>query len=153
MVKKRYFIVLNVFCLSLFLNSVAAQQNQDILSRLETPGPSGTRVTITEEKGIRDLFNLHLEQQKDLNGIKGYRIVISRGSGQQAREAANKIRAGFISKYEDVKCYIVFENPFYVVYVGNYRTKSDALRFSQVIDKDYPDAFITRDITIAFPDQ
>ena len=153
MVYKRNFIFLAVFVLSLFMTGVAAQQSQDILTRLETTGSSGGRVTIHEEDGIRELFNLHLQQQKALNGIKGYRIVISRGSGQQAREAANKTRAGFISKYEDTKCYIVFENPFYVVYVGDFRTKSDALRFSQMIDKDYPDAFITRDITIAFPDQ
>jgi len=153
MVIKRFLIFLAIVCLPLFLTGVAAQQNQDILTRLERPASTGGRVTIQEEEGIRELFNIHLQQQKALNGIKGYRIVISRGSGQQAREAANKTRAGFISKYEDTKCYIVFENPFYVVYVGDFRTKSDALRFSQMIDKDYPDAFITRDITIAFPDQ
>lgn len=149
----RTILFLFIFNTLLFLSGAAAQQNKDIFSQLESPDPVGGKVTITEESGIRELFNLHLAQQKALNGIKGYRIVISRGSGQQAREAANKTRAGFISKYEDIKCYIVFENPFYVVYVGDFRTKSDALRFSHMIDKDYPNAFITRDITIAFPDQ
>ena len=146
-------ILLTIVGFSLFLTAVSAQQNQDIVSRLETPGPAGTQVTVTEEEGIRELFNLHLSEQKALNGIRGYRIIISRGSGQQAREAANKTRAGFISKFEDTKCYIVFENPFYVVYVGDFRTKSDALRFSRMIDKDYPNAFITRDIVIDYPDQ
>ena len=129
-----------------------AQQNRDIFTILEAPSPSGGKISITQEEKIWELFNLHLTQQRALNGIRGYRITIFMESGQRANENANKVRAGFISKYEDMKCYKVWEYPYYKLYVGDFRTKSDAIRFSRIIDNDYPDAFITRGMVIAFPE-
>jgi hypothetical protein len=86
-----------------------------------------------------------------MNGIKGYRILIYMGSGQEARKEADQARAGFIRLFEGVTSYIRFEYPYFKVYVGDFRTKSEALRFLKQIENIYPDAFIRDDI-VAFPD-
>lgn len=133
------------------LNHISAQSGEDIFSKLRSADTSVGKVTITQENKIKDLVDFHLTQQRSLNGLKGYRISIFRDSGQQASANADMVRSGFISKYEDVKCYKVWEYPFYKLYVGDFRTKSEALRFYKLIEKDYPDAFI-RESMIPFPD-
>jgi hypothetical protein len=73
------------------------------------------------------------------------------GSGQEANKQADQSRARFISRYEEVKSYKKFEYPYFKVYVGDFRTKSEALRFLKKIENDYPNAFIREDI-VSFPD-
>ena len=144
------FLVLFVF---FFSYNITAQQGQDIFARLSKPALSGGNVHLVQDNSIKDLVNLQLTQQKALNGVRGYRISIYLGQGQEARVNANKVRSNFISKYgdENVECHIIFEYPVYKIYVGDFRTKSDAMRFYQKIEKDYPNGFIREDI-IAFPE-
>jgi hypothetical protein len=97
------------------------------------------------------MMNLHLQQQKKLNGIRGFRVCIYYNSGQESNKGADQERSRFISRYEDINSYKSFEYPFFKVYVGDFRTKSEALKFLQRIQYDYPNAFIRGDIMIAFP--
>jgi hypothetical protein len=97
------------------------------------------------------MVNLHLSQQKKINGIRGYRICIYLDSGQEANKKADQERAKFISRFEDAKSYKKFEYPYFKVYVGDFRTKSEAWMFLKLMENDYPDAFIREDI-VAFPD-
>lgn len=142
-----------VFCLMIaaaFSGSLTAQVTTDVFARLEAKRPGTGTVRITQDVNIRNLVNLHVSQQRKINGIKGFRILIYMGSGQDARKEADQARAGFIRLFEDVSSYIRFEYPYFKVYVGDFRTKSDALQFLNQIENIYPDAFIRDDI-VAFP--
>jgi len=150
MFKKAALILVWLFVLALN-GSLTAQITTDVFARLEVRKPGTGTVRITQDVNIRNLVNLHVSQQRKINGIKGYRILIYMGSGQDARKEADQARAGFIRLFEDVSSYIRFEYPYFKVYVGDYRTKSDALRFLKQIENIYPDAFIRDDI-VAFPD-
>jgi hypothetical protein len=123
----------------------------DIFQQLESVKPGQGRVKIFQDPSIRTLVNLHISQQKRINGIRGYRISIYMGSGQEANKQADQSRARFISRYEEVKSYKKFEYPYFKVYVGDFRTKSEALRFLKKMENDYPNAFIREDI-VSFPD-
>lgn len=136
----------------IFPYGVIAQPDQDIFSRLNASNASDGMIKIYQENNIRNLVDYHLEQKSATNGIEVYRILIFSESGQEARTNADRVRSEFISKYEDVKCYKVYENIEFKLYVGDFRSKSDALRLLKVIEKDYPDAFIGPPIIIPFPD-
>lgn len=132
--------------------ALRAQVPPDVFTRFESVKPGQGAVKITQDVNIRNLVNLHASQQRKMNGIKGYRICIYLESGQEANKKADQERAKFISLYEDVKSYKRFEYPYFKVYVGDFRTKSEALRFLKRIESNYSDeAFIREDI-IAFPD-
>jgi hypothetical protein len=137
----------------LFLGSVLAQKTSDIFTGLESKKPSSGVIRVIQDEKIRNLVDLHVAQLKKLNGIRGYRISIYIGSGQEAKKKAELARAKFISKYEDVKCYTKFEYPFFKVYVGDFRTKSEALKFLKTIETDYGDDAFVREDVISFPDQ
>lgn len=130
---------------------LGAQSAPDIFQEVEAAKTGQGQVKITQDNNIRNLVSLHLSQQKRMNGIRGYRIAIYMGSGQEANKQADQSRARFISKYEEIKSHKKFEYPYFKVYVGDFRTKSEALRFLKKIEGDYPDAFIREDI-ILFPD-
>jgi len=134
----------------LFLANVRAQAPADAFAYLKAPGKRG-RVDIIQDPAIQSRVNVHLSQQAKLNGIKGYRISIYFGSGQDSKKTAAVTQANFVTKYSEVKCYIKFEYPYFKVYVGDFRTRSEALRFLNEIAYDYPDAFIREDI-IKFPE-
>ncbi len=144
-----YLITLTVATFFLLTGSGAAQSSPDIFSRIESDNPSHGNVSISQDSKITELVNLHLAQQKK-TGLRGYRILIYMGSGQEANKDADAERAKFISKYEDVKSYKKWEYPFFKVYVGDFRTKSEALKFSKLIENDYPNSFIREDY-ISFP--
>jgi hypothetical protein len=138
----------------LFVNlclTLPAQNTPEILQQIQASTPGTGTVKISQDNAITNLLALHLSQQSKLNGIKGYRIAIYIGSGQEANKAADQSRARFINHHEDVQTYKKWEYPYFKVYVGDFRIKSDALRFLKQIENEYPDAFIREDM-ITFPD-
>jgi hypothetical protein len=151
MYKKVIYITLFIFITTTLL---LAQQPvpHDIFARLQEINYGQGKVQIKQDAAITNLVNLHVSMMKDLKGIKGYRVCIYYNSGQEARSRADQERAKFISRYEDVSIDKVLESPFWKVYVGNFRTKSEALKFLDRIRYDYPNAFIRDNITVNFPE-
>lgn len=147
--------ILYSVCLALFFvpGALHAQQQipYDVFARLQQVNYGQGQVTIRQDQSIANLVNLHLALMRDLKGIKGYRVCIYLNSGQEARTRADQERAKFISRYEDISSDKVFESPFWKVYVGSFRTRSEALKFLDRIRYDYPNAFIRDNITVSFP--
>jgi hypothetical protein len=138
-----------LFFFSLFLAYAQAQSPSDVFAYFKASGKHG-RIEIIQDQAIQSRVNVHLSQQAKLNGIKGYRISIYFGSGQDSKKAAELTRANFVTRYSDVNCHTKFEYPYFKVYVGDFRTRSEALKFLKQIEFNYPDAFIREDI-IDFP--
>jgi hypothetical protein len=90
------------------------------------------------------VIDAHLYEESKKKGITGYRIRIFSNSGAQARKQGEIIMAGFLNRYEDIKTYFIFDSPFYLLYVGDFRTHSEAMHFLKEIELLYPDAFIVR---------
>lgn len=144
-------VTLIILFAAVFAGTTLAQTPSDIFYWIESTKPGQGTVRITQDVNIRNMVNLHLSQQKKINGIRGYRICIYLDSGQEANKKADQERAKFISRFEDAKSYKKFEYPYFKVYVGDFRTKSEAWMFLKLMENDYPDAFIREDI-VAFPD-
>lgn len=129
----------------LFLSAasmVNAQLSGTKLMRdIQYTGNSG-KITIVQDNDIIKLIDKHLFEESKKHGISGYRIRIFSNSGSGAREEGEIIRAGFIGKYNGIKSYYIFDTPYYRLYIGDFRTKSDAMRFYKQIEYEFPDAFI-----------
>ena len=102
------------------------------------------KVTIVQDNSIVTLIDKHLYEESKRKGISGFRIRIYSNSGKQAYIEGPKVQAEFISRFENIKTYYIFDSPFYSLYVGDFRTQSDAMRFLKSIEAIYPDAFIVR---------
>jgi hypothetical protein len=103
-------------------------------------------VNIIQDERIGLLLQTHIESNEKRGGIPGYRIRIFSQSGQSARQNANAVRAQFLNRYPDVEGYLSYDAPNFKVYVGDFRTRSEALRFYNRLIHDFPNAFIISDI-------
>jgi hypothetical protein len=133
-----------LFFILLFLNSnhshaqLAGSQLMREIQYSQKPG----KVTIVQDSNIPKLIDKHLYEESKRKGIAGYRIRIYSNSGKQAYTEGPKVEAEFISKYEGIKTHYIFDSPFHLIYVGDFRTHSDAIKFLKTIEGQYPDAFI-----------
>lgn len=109
------------------------------------------KLNIQSESRIKELIGQHVSQNKKNNSTNGYRLQIYFGSGANAHSQALKIKTDFLSVNPEIKIYLIFKSPDFKVLIGNFRTKSEALKMQKSLINQYPNAFIVAD-EIAFPD-
>ena len=100
---------------------------------------------------ISELLKLQVEQGKKSGTLSGFRLQIYFGSGEKAHSQATRIKTDFLSSNPGVKAYLLFKSPDFIVRVGDFRTKSEALKLGKSLTYQYPNAFIDAD-EIKFPE-
>jgi len=94
------------------------------------------------EVTVENLLQLHKNYNSEYSSIVGYRIQVFKGSGNMAPKNAQVIMDEFWEKYPETGAYISFQEPYYRVRVGDFRTRLEALNFINKIKKSYPSAFV-----------
>ena len=100
---------------------------------------------------ITELLKLQVELGKKSGTLSGYRLQIYFGSGEKAHSQASKIKNEFLSSNPGIKAYLLFKSPDFIVRVGDFRTKSEALKLGKSLTYQFPNAFIVAD-EITFPE-
>jgi len=122
-----------------------AGSSADILSLLHQPQAGKGIIKVNHSASIDNLLQKHISSSRKNNTIQGYRIRIFSDAGQQAREKANDARKKFSEAYPDITSYLTYQTPYFKVYVGDFRTKSEALKLYKQLQKSFPKAFIVTD--------
>ncbi len=104
-------------------------------------------LNIEADERIRTILEIQKEESIQKGGFAGYRVQLYQGS----KDEAYKIAANFMQRYPDNRVYIKFSTPDFRVRVGDFRTRSEAIRLKYQIEKNFPNPFIVEDI-INFPD-
>ena len=139
--------LLFILLLSLLLtNSLLAQidgnlnSTESILSKVQDPGNGD--VVIFQDMRINDLLYNHVEQNKRRGGVSGFRIRIYSDLGSGARDQSQAVRTRFYELFPQIPIYREYDSPYFKVYVGDYRTKVDALKDFNQIKRYFRSAFI-----------
>lgn len=162
---KRFFVVGVLFMLSVCL--AFAQEQDRIYFAHDTVSAvaSDTLGTIDSLKIVYDdygdiLRNLDgclviseslgqaMEYQLEKNKgrrVMGYRVRIYFDNSQNARFVSQEVADTFKVHYPDIPVYRIYDTPYFKVTVGEFYTKSDAMRFIMRIRKKYPSAFLVRE--------
>lgn len=97
-----------------------------------------SNVVVSKDGRIDNL----LETYKSSFTIQGYRIQIySDNKKQPAREE----KAKFLSLYNNVKAHEIYQQPYFKIRVGDFRTKLEAYKFQREIYGNFPNSFIVKD--------
>lgn len=99
---------------------------------------------------ISDLLQLHIAYNAAFPVMPGYRIQLFMESGNTALEKAEKVIETFEDKYSNIPAYITFGEPYYRVRIGDFRTRLEAVKFLNKIQRTYPQAWVVKD-KIYFP--
>jgi hypothetical protein len=146
-IKIRLAVFIIIFPLSGHL--FAQNTGSRLIKNIQSPTAGGS-VTIVQSDEITKILDKHLYEEGKKKGISGYRIVIFSKYGTKARAEADKAMALFIRNYPDIKAYFTFDYPDYKIYVGDFRTRSEAFKFQKQIERDFPNAYF-RPIRINYP--
>jgi hypothetical protein len=141
--------------LLLFWGNVLAQKPAPVNGYGQLPADDTTGIwtelNVHQNPKTEKLLERQIQLDKNRQTTPGYRVQIYFGSGSSARIKAMKVKTDFLSAYPEVKAYIIYQSPDFKVRVGDFRTRSEALRLQKKIARDYPNAFIVPD-GIQFPD-
>lgn len=108
-----------------------------------------TGVIINQTDAVRDA----MRRQTDENGnrtLSGYRIRIFFDNKQTARVESEETLERFESMFHDVVAYRTYANPYFKVTVGDFRTRSEAMKHLEKIKREFPSAFVVKE-NIEFP--
>ncbi len=103
-------------------------------------------LTIFHDARIDTLISRHIESNRLAGGIEGYRIQVFRRGGQAAREESDKVMARVLNEFPEIKAYRTFQPPnFYLIRLGDYRTRIEAAKALANVRAVFPDSYIIKE--------
>jgi hypothetical protein len=103
------------------------------------------KVNVKSHPAIEQLVQKHISYNAQHPRIEGYRIRIYRDNSGSARQRSQDILERFAVQYPDIPAYMGYDNPYFKVSVGDFRTKDDALKFYIQIKRRYSTAYIVQE--------
>lgn len=125
------------------------QLSEDVFKKIEDK--SDNNIRFQQDDAIHNLVLKHIAKNKKDPGIEGYRIRIYSDLGTHARDESENVKAEFYEKFPEIPVYREYDDPYYKVYVGDFRSKIEAIKSLKKIRKRYPSAFVVPD-EINFPE-
>ncbi len=115
-----------VLCL-VGVGSIASAQNLNAYkTKLAAVNATyGTQVSVVEH-GTAATAIRSMQQRSHPSEIWGYRVRIFFDNSQNARMLANQAMTRFKEIYPDIPAYMVYDNPYFKVTVGNCLTEDEA---------------------------
>jgi hypothetical protein len=142
-----FFLSLNLFSQ---LNTDLST-SQDIFQKLEAKEEGSGEIIIFQDMRVNELIYNSVQNNKRKGGISGFRIRIFSNLGNSAREQSQATKTKFYELFPEITIHREYESPYYKVYVGDYRSKVDALKDFKQIKRYFPSAFIVPS-KINYPD-
>jgi len=139
------FVFLVVACAGTLAQESDTAKPQILTNLMQTDGQSG-KIEIIQPPQVENLLKMQIANNRLKKGIPGYRISIFSESRQTARQNADETRRNFMRNFPDIEAYTEYNPPNFQVFVGDFRTKNEALRAIKKIEKVYPRAFIVSEI-------
>ena len=121
--------------------SDATLEGKSIFSVLSRDGKN---VTVSQDPSIVTAMNAHVSYNRKKK-INGYRIRIFFDNKQNSRGESEAALNRFRGAFPGVSAYRSFTSPHFKVTVGDFRTKSEAMRLLQRVKGMFPSAFIVKE--------
>ncbi|MBR5033832.1 MAG: SPOR domain-containing protein [Bacteroidales bacterium] len=102
------------------------------------------KVVIDQTDAVAKAMSNHIARNASRSKT-GYRIRIFFDNKQDARAKSEKVAASFKAQHPGIAVYRAYENPYFKVTVGDFRSKEDARKFLNSIKGSYPSGFIVRE--------
>ena len=87
----------------------------------------------------------YISNWRKVGEINGYRIQIAAYSGVNSKSQAEYAKNSFNNLFPYTKAYLIYNEPYFKVRVGNYFTRLQAYRDLETIKLTYPSAYIVPD--------
>jgi len=109
-------------------------------------GFSAGTVNLLQDPRVDVLLRRSIESNRNVS-VEGFRINIFSQPGPNSRANALAAQTLFFERFPDVRSYVSFDEPYFRVNVGNFRTRLEATAALDALGlrRLYPQAFVIRD--------
>lgn len=135
-------LLLGIFSSALMAQSSTNSSKPAIIKDLQSNQSGKGNVHIVQDPALDDLLNRHIERNRRNDGMMGFRIRIFNDANQNNKERAQKRMSEFMRAFPELETSYLYDQPYSKVYVGYFRTKSDANKVKAEIEKQFPEAII-----------
>ncbi len=97
-------------------------------------------VTVSQDPKFEQLLNEKRKINSSLIANNRYKIQIFNGDNASSK----KHLTDFKREFKQYECTIVFNTPIYKVWVGSFKTRIEAERNLEILQKKYPKAFLIK---------
>ena len=128
---------------------MSAQEKNQVKPKILTnlaDDSQGGQIEVIQPAQVEKLLKMQISNNQLQKGIHGYRIQIFSLSGQTARQKSDEARMNFMKNFPELEAYQDYTSPYWRIFVGDFRTKNEALREKKNIEKIFPGAFIVSEI-------
>ena len=122
-----------------------AGSGDDLLKSLSDGDGERDQISIQTDSLLEVNYYKLMALNSKVSGVPGYRIRIFSESGIGAKEEQQRIRARFLSDFPEIDAYYEYDEPYFKVYVGDCRTRSEALKLYDQIKGKFPNPILVED--------
>ena len=117
---------------------------KSIFNLLTAHGSGTGDMRIHQSQQISDAMKRHIATNGSRK-LTGYRVRIFFDNSKNARNSSESVMRTFQASHPGVPAYRNYQNPFFRVVAGDFRTKSEAMEFLQKIKAAYPSALVVKE--------
>ena len=136
-------LLVGFFLPAMAQNEASGKQAANIFEKIQYK--SQGKIRFQQDSLIGDLVVRHMIKNKQNPRIDGYRIRIYSDLGTHARKESEEYKARFYENFPDIPIYQDYDRPYWKVYVGDFRTKIEAIKSLKKVKREFPAAFIVPD--------
>ena len=111
------------------------------------PAVAQKYAVVVPDTKLDSLVNRKIAENMELDGMPGFRIQIYFDSD---RKGAQDARAKFMQQYPDMGSYLIYQQPYFKVRVGDFRSRLEAHALYKKLLSEFDKVFIVPD-KINFP--
>lgn len=102
------------------------------------------RPYVKQDESVDRLIS-SFRQHNRSRGMQGFRVQIYTASGNRSKLLTDRVKAEFDAKYPGVRSYITYDEPYYKLRVGDFRSRLEAQQFLGNISSEYLSAIVVVD--------
>ncbi len=102
------------------------------------------RPYVKQDESVDRLIS-SFRQHNRSKGMQGFRVQIYTASGNRSKLLTDRVKAEFDVKYQGVRSYITYDEPYYKLRVGDFRSRFEAQQFLKKISSEYLYAIVVVD--------
>lgn len=103
------------------------------------------QVEVIADGRLQTILEKHVQYNRMAKTTKGFRIKVATYTSQGAKDKAFELKNDLLEAYPEHRSYIVFDEPYFIVKMGDFLTRLDAYAIYLEIKERVPTALIVAD--------
>lgn len=103
------------------------------------------QTNVVADGRLQTILEQHVAYNALCKTLSGYRINVAKFTGERAKDQAFALKKDLQDVYPEHKTYLIFDEPYFIVKIGDFRTRMEAYSLLTQIKPQIGSAVIMKD--------